>query len=69
MDSEKIMPYDQTAAVCAACCLCAGEIYVGQVYYAADCGPVCTDCLPDYARSYFFHILRTARPGGVGHDA
>ena len=34
---------DTAALFC--CCLCQGEIYLGEDYYQTDGGPVCRDCL------------------------
>lgn len=52
----------QQVPVFACCCLCGGEIYVGQSYYALEGKYVCPLCLTEYARLYFLPALRTAMP-------
>ena len=35
------------------CRCCGGELYLYELCYLLDGGPVCEDCLPEYAREYF----------------
>lgn len=56
----------QMSQIFLTCHLCGGEIYVGQTYYDRDGMPICEDCLPEYARTYFLSSLRTAFPERIG---
>lgn len=44
-------PQQQSAYAICGCC--GGEIYLGQLYYEMDDRYVCTECLGEYAKSYF----------------
>ncbi len=50
----------QRAAVWGRCCVCGGELFAAQRYYATADGPVCPACLGAYARAYFLPVLRAA---------
>lgn len=52
----------QCVPVYTSCHMCLGEIYVGQSYYDLPEGPLCEDCIQQYARAYFLSYLRTAMP-------
>ena len=39
------------------CSCCHGEIYEGEFYYNIDGQMIHTDCLSDFANSYFSHCV------------
>ncbi len=45
------------------CDLCGGEIYQGEAHYCLNAQVFCTDCLTEFARTYFAPFLCTEEDG------
>lgn len=63
---DPYVPADlQALSPAAECCLCGGELFVGQCCYRIDGALICEDCLSYYARACFSSCRVRIRTGGA----